>query len=116
MLQDTKINFQTAILAKEKGFDLTPFDGISAFNNKGEEVNWTTKQFFAWKPTQSLLQKWLREKHKIFVWVEICDANTINQFHKVYCVSKTKKEWKGNYSTYERALEGGLNMGLELIK
>lgn len=69
-------------------------------------------------PTQSDLQKWLREKHNIHI--EICYNDQIG--YRVWIKSfsdnilSVKKEDNIFFNTYEEALEQGLLEGLKLIK
>ena len=74
-------------------------------------------------PTQSLLQKWLREKHKLFV--EIFTANyawnnKIKFYFHVREIHSKNDDKYHNYrtefvGTYEEALEKGLQEALKLI-
>lgn len=68
-------------------------------------------------PTQSLLQKWLREVHNIIVYVTPFkdigdDLNDPIRF-KVFTTKTTNSI---EYKTYEEALEIGLQEALKLIK
>ena len=70
-MKDKIINFKTAKLAKDKGFNIHciecyTFDGKPTLDIDGrlEENN----KMYA--PTQTLLQKWLREKHKIVIYIQ----------------------------------------------
>lgn len=75
-MQDELISFETAKLAKEKGFDW-PVDEFymaetGEFFEGGdfiEKVNHNEFPDVVSAPTQSLLQRWLREKLKIIVSV-----------------------------------------------
>ena len=66
-MKEQLISFSTAKLAKEKGFDNYDVanyyrEGINyALNNSGTSTIKEVGNYPA--PTQSLLQKWLREKH-----------------------------------------------------
>ena len=102
-MEETKINFETAELSKKKGYD------IQLYGNKDLT-----------KYNQSLLQKWLREKHKISVEVTSgwWDLGKVEWEYNVY-----KKGLDGDspcsltvFKTYEEALEIGLQEGLKLIK
>ena len=106
------ISYETAKLAKEKGFDwpvnrtynksekLDDFDEYDAsLSNYNEWNNFTSA------PTQSLLQKWLRELHKIHIDISpfYYKGNFISwnlRIHNTY--------YKDKYNTYEEALEYGL--------
>lgn len=77
-MKDTIITFETAKLAYEKGFNLNDkgyyvpmycVDGELMKEKLGyqNELPETFEKGFIIAPTQSLLQKWLREKHNIFI-------------------------------------------------
>lgn len=132
------ISFETARLAKEKGFDWETeefyTDDKKPRLSKGVEYmsdsyvrlwkwnsmpdNYPTegKDVLCAAPTQSLLSRWLREVHRINVF---CLPNRYDSDIWYYCigltlVSKVSKEDTG--FTYEQALEEGLKKGLKLIK
>lgn len=93
-MKDEEIELNTAILAWEKGFP--------------KKLG---------KITQSLLQRWLREKHQINISM-ISGSNTINLWyfeiniaHKYPIKSDGSKNFK-----YEEALEDALIKALNLIK
>ena len=73
-------------------------------------------------PTQSLLQKWLREVHKINILYTVhqTNGNVITYdycLHLPYGFQSTITPWSQlNYNTYEEALEIGLQEALKLIK
>jgi len=114
------ITFETAKLAKEKGL---PQLNNGIYYTKDKEhclVGWgidNLREYSA--PTQSLLQKWLREVHDIHVCVI-----TFNNSKGLYTIYTTynKEEYHGNrdaqvwFKTYEEALEIGLQEALKLIK
>ena len=69
-------------------------------------------------PTQSLLAKWLREQHNIYVTSQIGNLDFINTYHyEIRYIDKNKFMCKvnGNFKTYEEALEIGLQKALKLI-
>ena len=129
------IAFQTAVLAKEKGF--SGFCNGYYYNNTGKtnpcycyykdglnEIDYSN-YLSVQAPTQNLLQKWLREIHDIWVEPKIYDGETLKnkvfgyllmdlkwgEDHEIrFC--KTEAKWK----TYEEAIEIGLQKGLGLIK
>jgi hypothetical protein len=123
-MEEQLITFETAKLAKEKGFDIkveTFYMGDSEENflhNAGKKDNWNNHKCLLNEselsndysaPTQSLLQKWFREEHGI----------------DVYCmpVGDDSYKWYNNIAshnpvltgTYEEALEVGLQEALKLI-
>lgn len=132
---ESHITFNTAKLAKEKHY----IDGIKlpkhlgnlgyincslSYNEKGELwkrkfYNPENSHYLA--PTQSLLQKWLREKHGISVLVFL-DC-TLSYMWEIKCLHP-KASYTGNtlYSLnvwcgdYEACLEDGLVAALKLIK
>jgi hypothetical protein len=52
----------------------------SPYNEKGDEVNWTTKHFLCWKPTLDYACKWLRENFDIHV----IPHATYNRYGAIY--------------------------------
>ena len=72
-MEDTLITFETAKLAKEKGFDIKTthyylgdeeYHILNISKDYGiEGLNWNLRSTRTSAPTQSLLQKWLREKY-----------------------------------------------------
>lgn len=131
------VTFQVAKLAKEKGFDWgcnSYFDEVLEVcklnyfsgNGNGFAINskiGTTDLFgmddaIATAPTQSLLQKWLREVHNIYCQslVSYADKSNVNKKHHYEIAYKQKIiSSKGYYPTYELALEAGLHEALKLI-
>jgi hypothetical protein len=71
-------------------------------------------------PTQSLLQKWLREVHNIDVWVnKIGSTNEKKYYFNVMVNNKFVNTTNSNSKTflkYEEALEVGLQEALKLIE
>ena len=140
-MQEQLITFETAKLAKEKGFDFrcekayfetkehileTRRDSEITFKYKPPRIlkrNYGDEFtiFIAEAPTQSLLQKWLREKHEIYVSPResysfdntleyVCTVNGTYVNHNI------KDKPINRFDTYEQALEVGLQEGLKLIK
>lgn len=118
-MKEQLISFETAKLAKEEGFKE---GSMSHYEEDGQIQHCRTSftngfmedgetRFEA--PTQSLLQKWLREVHNIHIAIlpKILPSNEI----KYYCFKgKMKKDFEDLYDTYEEALEIGLYRALEL--
>ena len=109
-MEDTKITFETAKLAKEKGFKI-----------KGNQAGFTmNKPECLDFPTQSLLAKWLREKHKIYVTPR--ESYAFDQTLEFVCTVNNVFVNHGNndepvnrFKTYEEAYEIGLQEALKLI-
>ena len=122
-MEEQLITFETAKLAKEKGFNVPC---VKIYNTEGElwnayystmkndNVNPGAK---CTAPTQSLLQKWLREVHKISIKVD--DFYTDSKLRFDFSVSELGSQDdnpQGVFESYEEALEEGLLEALKLIK
>ena len=132
-MEDTRITFETAKLAKEKGFPQEPNKlKIPYYNYKGEfkgdVSDWLRKYLkkedtsdveSVSAPTQSLLAKWLREKHGVDISILILGISD----YQVYVHKKRELKYNGivNFvfdnkdNIYEEALEIGLQEALKLI-
>lgn len=132
-MQEQLISFETAKLTKEKRFDLycnfvyklnkefrqvVYYEGTDDNYNEGfvknseiEEYQFSEEIFTA--PTQSLIQKWLREKHNIHIETEYKWEYDYYVFH-IGRAGKIARGLKG-FKTYEEALEKGLQEALKLI-
>lgn len=124
MMRDEICTYGVCKLAKEKGFNLPSYfyyhrkelsnDGYSCCHNKG--VNYVCAA-----PTQSLLQRWLREKKNIHISIDYqqgVDEECPSYNYSVYqwpinTDAFVSEEWKDGYSTYELALEDALKYALE---
>ena len=134
-MEETLIGFETSKLAKEKGFDIYQPTQYSQRVNPTTKYNYSLNQ---WKlfgnelyaaPTQSLLQRWLREEH--FLYVEpkrshfdgylgiavfkcnVVDGNYDDVKGKSYIIRT--EEHMLDFNTYEDALEMGLFRALQFI-
>jgi hypothetical protein len=134
-MEEQLINYETAVLAEEKGFKES---SSTAFLIKDDEVfesewdgfgGWYSNKindhivFYDKKicrPTQALLQKWLREVHKIEVLIK-ADCSQLNFVYGydfyVWNKNDSYEFWstpdncptgESTYKTYEEALESGL--------
>lgn len=135
-MEDQLVTFKTAKLAKEKGFNLKvrysyghainshiayPNEDFAVscdFNSPNIGRNW---EHLDSAPTQSLLQRWLREKHDIIVTVTSYNDDELQQVLWENEIENIKDDWNifSDYTfhhTYEEALEAGLQEGLKLIK
>ena len=122
-MTDQLISFETAKLAKEKGFNLNfptavyieEGDLWISQNLLNERI--TGKPFpkiLFTAPTQSLLQKWLREVQKTDIIINV--TSTTNEYWSSIpnFIRGTLKS--DCFKTYEEALEQGLIEALKLIK
>ena len=144
-MEEQLISFETAKLAKEKGFEELVNNcyyeeklfGTYAMMDEndlafidvmdGNELeNHNNLNFINYKcrfsaPTQSLLQKWLREKHKIQMLIQHYThikygelyAGFVYNPNIIYCSSSSPVIRKA--LTYEEALEVCLQKALKLI-
>ena len=145
-MKEEIISYKTAKLAKERGFNgfcmfyyekstksLKPiFNGQYHIDEQdsdnlhfGFDMNAQSNSYYS-APTQSLLQKWLREKHLIFV--KINSTIQLNWYweyikysdkpHHSQHPAKIGEQYVDHkkYNSYEKALEKGLQETLKLIK
>lgn len=122
-MEEQLISFEVAKLAKKKGYILGcnywyNFSGLlcGKFENPHIPANGKFPSYSA--PTQSLLQKWLREVHDIFVFVAYGEDGFIVQTWKKDELEEAEYPEFDSYTsqdTYEEALELGLQEALKLI-
>ena len=138
-MKEQLISLETAKLAKEKGFDWEcncvffengiDDDLLYYEASAGKTQNSLLEEHyfscddkpFCTAPTQSLLQKWLREVHKIYVTAlpSYADNSDNKKHYFELFYGKTLRLLGDKYSyfpTYEEALEIGLFEALNLIK
>ena len=135
-MEEQIITFETAKLAKEKGFEDTllvsayslngfiyrnknPYSKVEKIKHKNPKQCFNRdvvpREDVLVAPTQSLLQKWLREKHNVYVYCiprgfEKGNGRKIIRWANNFGVRENKFS-----STYEKALEKGLFEALKLI-
>lgn len=127
-MQEELVEFETAKLAKEKIFDEEVNDFfILDENGNGQEVvkdsgcylwqsflnkaKFNSSKKYVSRPTQSLLQKWLREMCNIDVFVYKGKSG-----YYVQSYQRDLNTENCDFKTYEEALELGLQEALKLIK
>ncbi len=131
-MKEQLISFKTAKLAKKKGFDIkveTFYMGDSEDNflhNAGKKDNWNNYKCILNEselsddysaPTQSLLQKWLREVHLISIKVDDFTYNSKIRYDvNVVPLGSQEDTPSEVLKSYEEALEKGLQESLKLIK
>lgn len=111
-MEEQLITFETAKLAKEKGFDVETNHRYL----KGEIVkNDFTNKTFGYPlneiheaPTQSLLQKWLRKTKGFVILVYLYDRNREDIFSYEIVTRRNNIKCGIPYLSYEQALEAGL--------
>lgn len=138
MIHDEIVTYEVAKLAKEKGFNeecrdfycddklqkritrtscnrqVTSFDYCS--NSMLEDYDSPKEYYNIAAPTQSLLQRWLREEKGYYV----CPYYDNNEFKWTYSIrEKTGDMWillvgeTPSFDKYEEAMEAGLKFALE---
>lgn len=135
MIHEEICTYEVAKLAKEKGFpqqydSLTHIYGGKGSSNVGIDLKYkkcegTLFDISEWNPclndiaapTQSLLQRWLREEKKIEVYVRHFEATTNFPHHYWDFITdgsgKTLEVRNEMFTTYELALEDALKYALE---
>lgn len=133
------ITIETAKLAKQAGFDWEckyyyRSDEQLIYDHDGNVENWNDEIYsmngYVYSaPTQSVLQRWLREVKSIWVSVT-CDSpgdlqhamyraelydEKIGYYYTSYWDDDEKEEFAEEYPTYETALEDGLKQCLTLL-
>lgn len=131
-MEDQIINFETAKLASEVGLTRNGIilknntfvsKGITCSTCYNENGKLITPKYILEKhlvaPTQSLLQKWLREKHFIDVIIfhkgRLKGTTWTSEVHIDDKLWYTNHDFENNY-TYEEALEIGLLEALKYLK
>lgn len=126
-MKEELISFETAKLANEKGFEPNIRVKKNSHYNSQTKVldslgisgSMLCDHYYA--PTQSLLQKWLREEHRIIVLIrtpfeQLVKFGYIYNIEELHGISVNYNTEDNFYNTYEEALEFGLKKALELIK
>ena len=127
-MKEELISYQTAKLANLKGFDPnvklkknTHYSDLTeSLDSLGIGGAVVVHHYYA--ATQSLLQKWLREVHKSVITIMVYNnGEEWNETKYQVTVSEFKHFTthdsfvKSDFSTYEEALEVGLQEALKLI-
>ncbi len=133
-MKEKKILTRTAILAMKVGFKLNnsegwyfKHNGIEYWTNTRYGISGEEKTYL--KCSQSLLQKWIREKHKIHIvpmewgngvsyWPKLVDLvnDPINLITERLSYKYYKENEKAKFHSYEKALEVGLYDALKIIE
>ena len=119
-MKEQFITFETAKLAKEKGFN--EFCKYHFDKNGGRfNSNWNPTKNSQWddcitQPTQSLLQRWLRETHGLHIHLLFIDNVLGYQSIITSTISNIELFKNKLYFSYEDALEYALQFSLNQIK
>lgn len=128
MIEESYVSFDTAKLLKEAGFrELTKTHYSNSRQvwetampvDYNDDLNCDTCS----RPTQALAARWLREVHRIVVDVTFIPPSVNGDVWQYFIGDMDELVWKGDfepserkYSTYEEALEEGLQEAIKLIK
>ena len=120
-MKDELICFETAKIAKEKGFDESCRFVFE--NDKEKDLGYIQRKNSTYpnvftRPTQTTLQKWLRDIHEIdVVAIPVRFTGHLEIGYWTYSVKSIQPVGKQKYkfNTYEDALEIGLQEALKLI-
>ena len=124
-MEEELISLETAMLAKEKGFNEGSYHLYTYPNNElksFQALNYNAEQdgLQYEAPTQSLLQKWLREKHNIEIecyrTMETVEGYNYGCQGENWNDDLTEDMFNFYGKTYEETLEKGLQEALNLIK
>lgn len=105
-------DIQVGVMCKMRNFVNKRYIKIREIRESDLENEWCI--FDEVYVTQSLLQKWLREEHKLHICIypqQVLDKT-------MYCLLKHKHsiDFRKMYDTYEECLEEGLIEGLQTLK
>jgi len=138
-MEEQLISFKTAKLAKDKGFNIEVFNWFYLKENRFIDqlpIEWKSSEKLNFnldfnnklenqvsRPTQSLLQKWLREKHNIHVNPDIYhiwyytfkNIEPVYRCKIIFFVNRKKQSTWIGLGKYEDVLELGLQKALTLI-
>src|SRR6478752_4998445 len=125
------VSFETALILKERGFDCPARKGYrenkeldsftfneSRTNDSLNRDKLDRKDFISVAPTFYAAAKWLREKHKLRVFVTQGVSGNFNfEIYKPPVVPNQIGRWDrventASVNTYEEALEVGINKAL----
>lgn len=106
MIIEDYVNFETAKLLKEKGFDEICMYVYRC--NGSEDIQ---------KPTLQMVMKWLRNKHKMFVLIEYSTFDFDANRPFLWSIREMKIDGGlicgSYYSSYEKACEAAIKYALE---
>lgn len=122
MIHKEICTYEVAKLAKEKGFPLQKVikqDGRAFFYELPQShPDWANCD--AWYlPTQSLLQRWLREEKALHIQITLwekgwyCDIWAFEYYEEEKKYSAKMLHQSSDFATYELSLEDGLKYALE---
>lgn len=123
-MKEKRIEFETAILANSKGFDIETYelDYMVDGNYPGKQGACVSCTTYIKCSTQTLLQKWLREVHNIdcLSMLNMSNEYSCHIYKNKLSINKDKDIWNGegiipNGTNYDKVFEEGLFEALKLI-
>lgn len=121
-MNEELISFETAKLAKEKGFYIKSPWMYCISRKIIFQTSQIKKKDRISSPTQSLLQKWLRETHNLHIEITIdlhddLETMCFRGFNIIKMINYKNIHFSNNkvFKTYEKVLEKGLFEALKLI-
>ena len=111
------IKLNTAKLAKEKGYWSEKVGFCDNYiNNRNQIFERCEDDFIFPCPTQSVLRKWFRDNHKIFISIIYHKTRKHSIILNDECENTIGDCFGEYFNTYEEALERALQESLTLIK
>lgn len=115
-MKEDYVSFETAKLLKEKGFNqitnMAYMEGhltqVSHF-----EVEHNPDRFDCYVYTQTMVMKWLREVHNIFIQIELYSKHNDYCFELFQNTHRLMVEKREVYNSYESACESAIKYCLE---
>ncbi len=133
IISEQIVTFETAKLAKEKGFNAMVYNCYNSNGNLYSDgyceyiddrpsslgmpfENDDLRSEGILSPTQALLQKWLREKYKIHITIFSSSQESwmfrVTELHQ----DLTEGSYGEDFETFEDALEAALEKGLDKVE
>ena len=120
------VSLETAKLLKEKGFDAPVKNYYSLYTEDvkhnlqkkyGAKKNWNSFDLTISRPSQSLVMKWLREVHMIFIRPNINFLYPIRYYCEIFCYGDNLKTQQDvtteRFESPEEACEAAIKYCLE---
>jgi len=123
-MKDEIVKLDTANLAREKGLDFElDLGGNCTCYNKDKELvcyhvhfQYPDRDEYVFAPTQSFLQKWLRDEHRLHIEVKPWKSKEDVPVWHAQVFTLTRFNVSFQSFEYVKALEKGLVLALNLLK
>ena len=127
-MEEQIVSYEIAVLSKEAGFKWNTtyeFEDSKPITYREYIPHDYNSRGLLSAPTQSLLQKWFREEHNIFIDITYSPTNGGKKITlwRPKTEKEIKKGWNSlervgviqTHETYEQALEEGLRLAFKII-